>query len=99
MKTQFCIIGATRGTGLLITQQLLEGGSSVRVVARDPDKASRLLGNRADVRQGDVTDARSIRDFQRQAGERLYAARLIWRLDVARRPPRYVEIASHQNCT
>ena len=62
MKTQFCIIGATRGTGLLITQQLLEGGSSVRVVARDPDKASRLLGDRADVRQGDVTDARSIRD-------------------------------------
>jgi uncharacterized protein YbjT (DUF2867 family) len=62
MKTQFCIIGATRGTGLLITQQLLEGGSSVRVVARDPDKASQLLGNRADVRQGDVTNARSIRD-------------------------------------
>jgi uncharacterized protein YbjT (DUF2867 family) len=62
MKTQFCIIGATRGTGLLITQQLLEGGSSVRVVARDPDKARRLLGNRADVRQGDVTNARSIRD-------------------------------------
>ena len=62
MKTQFCIIGATRGTGLLITQQLLEGGSSVRVVARDPDKASRLLGDRVHVRQGDVTDARSIRD-------------------------------------
>ena len=62
MKTQFCIIGATRGTGLLITQQLLEGGSSVQVVARDPDKASRLLGDRAHVRQGDVTDARSIRD-------------------------------------
>lgn len=62
MKTQFCIIGATRGTGLLITQQLLEGGSSVRVVARDRDKASRLLGDRADVRQGDVTDAWSIRD-------------------------------------
>jgi nucleoside-diphosphate-sugar epimerase len=62
MKTEFCIIGATRGTGLLITQQLLEGGSSVQVVARDPDKASRLLGDRADVRQGDVTDARSIRD-------------------------------------
>jgi uncharacterized protein YbjT (DUF2867 family) len=40
----------------------LESGSSVRVVARDPDKASRLLGDRAHVRQGDVTDARSIRD-------------------------------------
>jgi uncharacterized protein YbjT (DUF2867 family) len=62
MKTPFCIVGATRGTGLLIAQQLLEGGSNVRIIARDPDKASRLLGNRVDVRQGDVADARSIRD-------------------------------------
>jgi uncharacterized protein YbjT (DUF2867 family) len=54
MKTPFCIVGATRGTGLLIAQQLLEGGSNVRIIARDPDKASRLLGNRVDVRQGDV---------------------------------------------
>ena len=62
MKAPFCIIGATRGTGLLIAQQLLERGSNVKVVVRDPVKASRLLGNRADVRQGDVIDARSIRD-------------------------------------
>jgi nucleoside-diphosphate-sugar epimerase len=62
MKTTFCIVGATRGTGLLIAQQLLEGESNVRVVARDPDKASWLLGNRADVHRGDVTDARSIQD-------------------------------------
>jgi len=62
MKAPFCIIGATRGTGLLIAQQLLERGSNVTVVVRDPGKASRLLGNRADVRRGDVTDAGSIRD-------------------------------------
>ena len=62
MKTTFCIVGATRGTGLLIAQQLLEGQSNLTVVARDPDKASRLFGSRADVRAGDVTDARSIRD-------------------------------------
>ena len=62
MKTTFCIVGATRGTGLLIAQQLLKGESNVRVVARDPDKASWLLGDRADVRPGDVTDARSIQD-------------------------------------
>jgi len=62
MKTPFCIVGATRGTGLLIAQQLLEGGSNVRIIARDLDKASRLLGNRVDVRQGDVTDAQSVRD-------------------------------------
>ena len=62
MKTTFCIVGATRGTGLLIAQKLLDGESNLRVVARDPDKASRLLGSRADVRPGDVTDARSIHD-------------------------------------
>jgi uncharacterized protein YbjT (DUF2867 family) len=62
MKIQFCVIGATRGTGLLITQQLLRAGSSVQVLARNPDKARRLLGSRAEIRHGDVTDAQSIRD-------------------------------------
>ena len=62
MKTAYCIVGATRGTGLLIAQQLLADEANVRVVARDPDNASRLLGRRADVYPGDVTDARSIQD-------------------------------------
>jgi NAD(P)-dependent dehydrogenase (short-subunit alcohol dehydrogenase family) len=62
MKMTCCIVGATRGTGLLIAQQLLAGEANVRVVARDPDKASRLLGRRADVHPGDVTNARSIQD-------------------------------------
>jgi uncharacterized protein YbjT (DUF2867 family) len=62
MKTTFCIVGATSGTGLLIAQQLLKEGSKVRVIARDPDKAVRLLGSRAYVYSGDVTDARSIND-------------------------------------
>jgi uncharacterized protein YbjT (DUF2867 family) len=56
----FCIVGATHGTGLLIARQLLGGESKVRVVARDPDKASRLLGSRADVHPGDVTNAKSV---------------------------------------
>jgi uncharacterized protein YbjT (DUF2867 family) len=62
MRTPYCIVGATRGTGLLIAQQLSASESNVRVVARDPDKASRLVGRRADVHPGDVTDARSIQD-------------------------------------
>jgi nucleoside-diphosphate-sugar epimerase len=62
MKSTLCIVGATHGTGLLIAQQLLAGESNVRVIARDPHKASRLLGSRADVRPGDVTDLRSIQD-------------------------------------
>jgi nucleoside-diphosphate-sugar epimerase len=62
MKTEFCIIGATRGTGLLITRRLLEGEAKVRVVARDPDRATRLLGSQADIYPGDVTDAQSMHD-------------------------------------
>ena len=62
MKTQFCVVGATHGTGLLITQQLLQAGWRVRILARDPDKARRLLGNRAEIWRGDVTDAQSVGD-------------------------------------
>jgi uncharacterized protein YbjT (DUF2867 family) len=62
MKIQCCIVGATRGTGLLIAQQLLQCGSMVRVLARDPAKARQLFGDRADIRHGDVTDARSVYD-------------------------------------
>ena len=61
MKTQFCIIGATSGTGLRIARQSMQGGFSVRVVARDPDKARRVLDNEVEVRPGDVTDGPSIR--------------------------------------
>jgi uncharacterized protein YbjT (DUF2867 family) len=61
MKPKFCIVGATSGTGLSIARQLLQTGSSLRVLARYPDKARRLLGGRADILQGDVTDARSLR--------------------------------------
>ncbi len=60
MKAQFCIVGGTRGTGLLITQQLQQAGLSVLVLARNLDKARRLLGKRADVCHVDVTDARSV---------------------------------------
>ena len=62
VKPKFCIVGATSGTGLRIARQLLQAGSILRVVARYPDKARRLLGSRAEICQGDVTDARSLRD-------------------------------------
>ena len=44
------------------TQQLLQAGSSVRVLAHNPDKARRLLGNRAYIGHSDVADARSVPD-------------------------------------
>jgi uncharacterized protein YbjT (DUF2867 family) len=62
LNTYFCVVGATSGTGLLIAQNLLRCGSSVRVIARHPAKARLLLSDRIDIRYGDVTDARSIRE-------------------------------------
>jgi uncharacterized protein YbjT (DUF2867 family) len=61
MKPKFCIVGATSGTGLSIARQLLQTGFSLRILARYPDKARRLLGSGPDILQGDVTDARSLR--------------------------------------
>jgi nucleoside-diphosphate-sugar epimerase len=60
LKAQFCIVGATRGTGLLIAQQLLRRGSTVKVVARDAGKASEVLGHQVEVRQGNVTNPGSL---------------------------------------
>jgi uncharacterized protein YbjT (DUF2867 family) len=61
MKPKFCIVGATSGTGLRIARQLLQTGFNLRVLARNPDKAKRLLGGRAEIFQGDVTDPQSLR--------------------------------------
>ena len=54
-RNTFCVVGATRGTGLQIATQLLQRGSKVRVVARNPRKASQLLGPQSEVIDGDVT--------------------------------------------
>ena len=61
MATTFCVVGATRGTGLQIASQLLQRGKHVRVAARDPEKARRLLGDRAQVFGADVTVPSSLR--------------------------------------
>ena len=61
MASTFCVVGATRGTGLQIASQLLARGKHVRVVARDPEKARRLLGDRAQVFGADVTVPSSLR--------------------------------------
>ncbi len=62
MNAEFCVIGPTRGTGLLVTRQLLQAGASVGVLARNPDKARRILGDRLLLSRADVTDRRSVRD-------------------------------------
>ncbi len=58
----FCVVGATRGTGLQIARQLLQRGSKVCVVARDPSKARQLFGAQVQVQAGDVTVPSSLRE-------------------------------------
>ena len=60
MTTPSCVVGCTRGTGLLIAQQLAARGSPVRCVARDPVKAQTLLPPGVDIRGGDVTEPGSL---------------------------------------
>lgn len=61
MTKAYCVVGATRGTGLHIATQLLERGSSVRVVVRDAAKARRLLGDHAQMVCGNVTEPDSLK--------------------------------------
>jgi uncharacterized protein YbjT (DUF2867 family) len=54
-KQPVLVIGGTRGTGLLIARRLHQSGMAVRVLARDPDRATRVLGPGIDMVMGDVT--------------------------------------------
>ena len=49
------IIGGTRGTGLLIARSLVEMSTAIRVLARDPDRATRVLGRAPEIIRGDLT--------------------------------------------
>jgi uncharacterized protein YbjT (DUF2867 family) len=55
-----CVIGATRGTGLLIAKRLAADGKRVRVVARDVAKARAIHGDSVEVVPGDVCDRASL---------------------------------------
>jgi uncharacterized protein YbjT (DUF2867 family) len=50
------VVGGTRGTGLLIARLLAERGYSVRVLARDPARASTVLGPAVQIVHGDITN-------------------------------------------
>ena len=49
------LIGGTRGTGLLIARSLVERGTPIRVLARDPDRAIGQLGSAPEIIRGDLT--------------------------------------------
>src|SRR5258705_10250775 len=56
------VIGATRGTGTLIAQRLLETGYMVRALARSPDRARSTLGPHVEIVLGDITKPDTIHD-------------------------------------
>lgn len=49
------VIGATQGTGQLITEQLLAAKTNLRVLARNVSKARERLGPQVDILPGDIT--------------------------------------------
>ncbi len=57
MARQVTVIGATRGTGRAVVELLLARGDTVRVVARNLEKARGLFGDRVELFEVDLTRA------------------------------------------
>jgi uncharacterized protein YbjT (DUF2867 family) len=60
-ENRVLVVGGTRGVGLLIARLLHQRGYRVRVLARDPAKASTELGSAFEVVAGDLTKADTLR--------------------------------------
>jgi uncharacterized protein YbjT (DUF2867 family) len=54
------LIGATRGTGLLIARLLIDRGCAIRVLARDPARAKSVFGSGVEVVAGDLTKGETL---------------------------------------
>jgi uncharacterized protein YbjT (DUF2867 family) len=54
------ITGGTGTSGVPIARALLDRGQRVRVLARDPQKAAKLLGDDAELARGDFNDEQSL---------------------------------------
>jgi uncharacterized protein YbjT (DUF2867 family) len=54
------VLGATGMLGAPVARQMLSDGFAVRTLARDPEKASEMLGKHIDIIPGDVTDTGSL---------------------------------------
>jgi uncharacterized protein YbjT (DUF2867 family) len=54
------VTGGTGTSGIPIVQALLYRGERVRVLARDPAKAARLLGEEVEIARGDLNDVASV---------------------------------------
>jgi uncharacterized protein YbjT (DUF2867 family) len=55
MSARVVVFGATQGTGLFATQELLRRGYRVCVAARSPDKARKVFGDSVEIAAFDLT--------------------------------------------
>ena len=68
------VVGGTRGAGCLIARLLHERGYDVRVLARDPAKASAELGSAFEVVAGDLTKAETLPPVLRDVDHIIFTA-------------------------
>ena len=61
MAPRVLVTGATGFVGYRLTQSLLDSGTQVRCLVRNPAAAADLARSGAEVREGDVTDASSLK--------------------------------------
>lgn len=57
---EILVVGATGNVGPTLVERLVRSGQNVRVLARDPQKAGRLLGAEIDAVPGDLNDVASL---------------------------------------
>lgn len=60
MSKTILVLGATGFLGQAVTHKLIANGFSVRILARNPEKARALFGDRAEILAGDASDRNAI---------------------------------------
>jgi uncharacterized protein YbjT (DUF2867 family) len=73
-KNRVLVVGGTRGTGRLIARLLHERSHAVRVLARDPVKASAELDSAIEVVAGDLTQADTLPPALRNVDHIIFTA-------------------------
>ncbi|HEY9663528.1 MAG TPA: NAD(P)H-binding protein, partial [Allocoleopsis sp.] len=60
MSDRILVAGATGGVGQLVVANLLEQGTTVRVLTRNPDKAAQMFNQRPEIAVGDICQAETL---------------------------------------
>ena len=74
LQQRVLVVGGTRGVGLLIGRLLHERGFRVRVLARDPARASAELGSGIEVVAGDLTKVGTLAPSLRDVNHMIFTA-------------------------